>query len=250
MHSLALSAVVFALMLGGILLGALLRGVLPDHHLSKDSQDVIRLGVGLIATMAALVVGLLIAAAKGSFDTQSGQVRQITADLILIDNLLAQYGPEAKPIRAEIRGAMPAFVERIWHEKVRAAAPFETDASVEKIYIEIQALAPQTDLQRSLQARAVQAATDLAQTRLLLFAESGSSIPLPFLGVLALWLIIIFASFSLFASLNATVFISLSLFALSASGAIFLILELNDPFSGLLMISDLPLRNALAPLGS
>ena len=250
MNSLALSAIVFALMLGGILLGALLRSALPDHHLSKDSQDAIRLGVGLIATMAALVVGLLIAAAKGSFDTQSGQVRQITADLILMDNVLAQYGPEAKPIRAEIRRAIPGFVDRIWHETARAAAPFETNASTEKIYIEIQALAPQNDLQRSLQARAVQASTDLAQTRLLLFAESGSSIPLPFLGVLALWLIIIFASFSLFSNLNATVFISLSLFALSASGAIFLILELNDPFSGLLMISDLPLRNALAPLGS
>jgi hypothetical protein len=250
MGSLALSAVIFGLMLGGILLGALLRSTLPDHHLSQDSQDVIRLGVGLIATMAALVVGLLIASAKSSFDTQSGQVRQITADVILLDNLLAQYGPEAKPIRAEIRSAMPGFVDRIWHQKAQATAPFEANASTEKIYLEVQALSPQNDLQRSLQARAAQASTDLAQIRLLLFAESGSSIPLPFLGVLALWLIIIFASFSLFASLNTTVFTALSLFALSAAGAIFLILELNDPFSGLLIISDLPLRNALAPLGS
>jgi len=237
MDSFVLSAVIFALMLGGILLGALLRSTLPDHHLSRDSQDTIRLGVGLIATMAALVVGLLIAAAKNSFDTQGGQIRQITADLILLDNLLAQYGPEAKPMRAEIRRAMPNFVNRLWHEKAQTAGPFEADASAEKIYLEIQALAAQTS-------------TDLAQTRLLLFAESGSSIPLPFLGVLALWLIIIFASFSLFTSLNATVFISLSLFALSAAGAIFLVLELNDPFNGLLRISDLPLRNALAPLGS
>ena len=250
MDSFVLSAVIFALMLGGILLGALLRSTLPDHHLSRDSQDTIRLGVGLIATMAALVVGLLIAAAKNSFDTQGGQIRQITADLILLDNLLAQYGPEAKPMRAEIRRAMPNFVNRLWHEKAQTAGPFEADASAEKIYLEIQALAPQNDLQRSLQARAAQTSTDLAQTRLLLFAESGSSIPLPFLGVLALWLIIIFASFSLFTSLNATVFISLSLFALSAAGAIFLVLELNDPFNGLLRISDLPLRNALAPLGS
>src|ERR1700726_2516011 len=100
-----LSCVIFALILGGIALGALLRTALPQHHLSKDSQDVVRLGVGLIATIAALVLGLLIAAAKGSFDTQSGQVKQITADLILLDDLLFLYGPETQPIRVELRAA-------------------------------------------------------------------------------------------------------------------------------------------------
>ena len=82
MSAAVLSCLIFALTLGGVVLGALLRTTLPQHHLSKDSQDVVRLGVGLIATIAALVLGLLIAAAKGSFDTQSGQVKQITADII------------------------------------------------------------------------------------------------------------------------------------------------------------------------
>jgi hypothetical protein len=112
-----------------------------------------------------------------------------------------------------------------------------------------QALSPSNDLQRSLQARAIQIANDMTQIRLLLFVERDSAIPGPFLAVLVFWLIIIFASFSLFADLNATVFIFLSLFALSASGAIFLILELSEPFTGLMMISSEPLRTALAPLG-
>ena len=99
MSALALSFLIFVLTLGGIFLGASLRRVLPEHHLSKDSQDVVRLGVGLIATIAALLLGLLIAAAKSTFDTQSTQVTQITADIILLDNLLAQYGQEARPIR-------------------------------------------------------------------------------------------------------------------------------------------------------
>jgi hypothetical protein len=103
MSSLVLSCLIFVLTLGGILLGALLRRALPKHHLSEDSQRVVRLGVGLIATIAALVLGLLIAAAKSSFDTQSTQVTQITADIILLDNLLAQYGPEGRPIREKIR---------------------------------------------------------------------------------------------------------------------------------------------------
>src|ERR1700758_1398072 len=117
MSALALSGIIFVLTLGGILLGALLRRTLPKHHLSEDAQDTVRLGVGLIATIAALVLGLLIAAAKGSFDTQSGQVKQITADLILLDNLLAFYGPEARPIRAEMRAAIDQVVDRIWSEK-------------------------------------------------------------------------------------------------------------------------------------
>jgi hypothetical protein len=228
----------------------LLRSTLPQHHLSKESQDVVRLGVGLIATIAALVLGLLIAAAKGSFDTQSGQVKQITADVILIDALLEQYGPEALPIRSEMRKVIGPFADRLWHEKpAAAAAPFAMNAATESVYVAIQALSPRNDLQRSLQSRAAQVSTDLAQTRLLLFAESDSAIPAPFIAILAFWLIIIFASFSLFAALNVTVFTFLSLFALSASCAIFLILELSEPFTGLLMIPSAPLRNALGALG-
>ncbi len=250
MSAAVLSCVIFALTLGGIVLGALLRTTLPQHHLSKESQDVVRLGVGLIATIAALVLGLLIAAAKGSFDTQSGQVKQITADIILLDALLEQYGPDALPIRSEMRKVIGPFADRLWHEKsADAAAPFAMNASAESVYIAVQALAPKSDLQRSLQARAAQISTDLAQTRLLLFAESDSAIPAPFIAILAFWLIIIFASFSLFAALNVTVFAFLSLFALSASCAIFLILELSQPFTGLLMVPSGPLRNALAPLG-
>jgi hypothetical protein len=236
--------------LAGIILGFLLRSALPRHHLDKDSQDVVRLGVGLIATMAALVVGLLIASAKSSFDTESGRVKQMKGDIILLDNFLAQYGPDAAPLGEEMRAAVPTLVDRIWQEKTTSTAQrFEPNSGAEKLYLAIQALTPKNDLQRSLQSRAVRAATDFAQTRLLLFTESNNSIPLPFLGVLAFWLIIIFASFSLFANLNATVFVALSLFALSASGAIFLILELGEPFTGLLMISSEAVRNALAPLG-
>jgi hypothetical protein len=250
MSAAVLSCLIFALTLGGIVLGALLRTTLPQHHLSKESQDIVRLGAGLIATIAALVLGLLIASAKGSFDTQSGQVKQITADIILLDALLEQYGPEALPIRGEMRSVIGPFADRLWHEKLAdAAGPIAKDTKAEGVYVAIQALSPKNDLQRSLQSRAAQISTDLAQTRMLLFVESDSAIPAPFIAILAFWLIIIFASFSLFAALNVTVFSFLALFALSASCAIFLILELSQPFTGLLMIPSTPLRNALAPLG-
>ena len=249
MSALALSCLIFVLTLGGILLGTSLRRALPDHHLSKGSRDVVQLGVGLIATIAALVLGLLIAAAKSSYDTQNSQIKQITADIILLDRLLAQYGPEARPIRETMRNTIGPFADQLWREKAaETTAPFEANASAESVYVAIQALSPQNDLQRSLQSRVAQLSTDLAQTRLLLFVESDNLIPAPFLAILVFWLVIIFASFSLFSDLNVTVFTCLSLFALSASCAIFLILELSRPFGGLLMISSEPLRHALGPL--
>jgi hypothetical protein len=249
MSALTVSAIIFLSTLGGIFLGALLRRTLPKHHLNEHAKDVVRLGVGLTATIAALVLGLLIAAAKSSFDTQTSQVRQITADLILLDNILAQYGPEARPIRERVRSTVGPFADRLWREKVMGIrGPFETDGSEEQVYLEIQKLSPHDNVQRSLQSRAVQISNDLAQVRFLLFVESENLIPTPFLAVLAFWLMIIFASFSLFSPLNVTVLTCLFLFALSAACAIFLILQLSRPFTGLMSISSEPLRNALATL--
>src|ERR1700751_4713224 len=164
MSALALSGIIFVLILGGVFLGTLLRRALPKHHLSEEAQDTVRLGVGLVATIAALVLGLLIAAAKGSLDTQNTQIKQITADLILLDNILAQYGPEARPIREQMRGTIGSFADQLWREKqARVAAPFENNAAAEKVYLDIQRLSPQNDLQRSLQSRAAQLSNDLAQ---------------------------------------------------------------------------------------
>jgi hypothetical protein len=249
MSALTLSGIIFALTLGGIFLGTLLRRALPKHHLNSHAKDAVRLGAGLTATIAALVLGLLIAAAKGSFDTQTSQVRQITAHLILLDNILAQYGPETRAIRGQIRSTIDPFADGLWREKESGTTrPVETNAAAERVYLEIHKLSPHDDLQRLLKTRAVQLSNDLAQVRFLLFVESENLIAKPFLAVLALWLMIIFASFSLFSPLNGTVFTCLFLFALSAASAIFLILELSRPFTGLMMISSAPLRNALGTL--
>lgn len=252
MSPLEMSGIVFACICVGMFLGMFLRARLPERHLAEDTKDVVRLGTGLIATIGALVLGLLIASAKGSYDTKSSQVRQMTVNIILLDQLLAQYGPETHAVRDLLRQAISPLVERIWQENssaVAAATPFEATAVAEAAFAKIQELSPQNDAQRSLKARAIQMSTDMAHTRILLFAETDSALPMPFLGVLVFWLMIIFASFSLFASPNATVITALVVFALSASGAIFLILELSQPFVGLMAVSSEPLRHALAPLG-
>jgi Protein of unknown function (DUF4239) len=245
--ALEMSAVVFACICVGIFLGA----ALPGHNMADDTKDVVRLGTGLIGTIGALVLGLLIASAKESYDTKTGRVRQMTANIVLLDQLLAQYGPEAKASRENLPRAIPPMIERIWRENAGTtpkAAPFEVATTAEATVAKLLELSPQNDAQSSLKARAVQASTDMAQTRLLLYTQSDNAVPLPFLGVLVFWLTILFASFSLFARPNAIVIASLLVFALSASAAIFLILELSEPFTGLMSIPSEPVRHALAPL--
>jgi hypothetical protein len=247
-----MSMIVFACVLGGAFLGMVLRNRLPERHLSAATKDVVRLGTGLIGTIAALVLGLLIASANSTYQTQSSQIQQLTANVVLLDSTLAQYGAETDMARNLLRRAVAAMADRIWSENgpdTKKTEPFEASVAGVSFYDEITNLSPRNDMQRSLQARAIGAAQDLAKTRLLLFAEAGMTIPMPFLVVLVSWLAIIFASFSLFADNNATTIGALSVFALSASASIFLILELSQPFTGLMMLSSAPLRSALAPLG-
>lgn len=253
MSPLLMSVFVFACVFGGTIFGIFLRNTLPEHHLSPATKDVVRLGTGLIGTIAALVLGLLIASANSTYQTQSSQIQQLTANIVALDHALTEYGPETDFARNQLRRVVPAMADRIWHENSsdsRKAEPFEASAAGLSFYDEILKLSPHNETQRSLQAWAINVAQDLAKTRLLLFAEAGMSIPMPFLVVLVSWLAIIFASFSLFADNNATTIGALGVFALSASASIFLILELSQPFTGLMMISSEPLRNALAPLGS
>jgi hypothetical protein len=251
MSALAMAVIAFLFMLGGGFAGALLRKTLPQHHLGEDTKDLIRLGTGLIGTMAALVLGLLIGSANGAFSTQSSRVQRMTSDVILIDNLLAQYGQQAHETRDRLRQAVRSVVEGIWEpttSHTTASAPFHASASGTDAFTRIQTLSPQTPLQESLKARAVEASADLAQSRLLLHTDNGSAIPFPFLVVLIFWLSIIFASFGMFSHFNPVAVGALVVFAISAAGAIFLILELGQPFSGIMQIPSGPLLNALGPV--
>jgi ABC-type multidrug transport system fused ATPase/permease subunit len=248
---LLMSVIVFACVIAGAFLGMFLRNALPKRHLSEATKDVVKLGTGLIGTITGLVLGLLIASANGTYGTENSQVQQMTVNIVVLDQTLAQYGAETVSARNLMRRAVTSMVDRIWRENAAPSgesAPFEATAAGSSLFDEILQLSPQNDRQRSLQARAIGTLQEIAKTRLLLFTEAGAAIPVPFLVVLIFWLAIIFASFSLFADNNATTVVALCIFALSASAAIFLILELGQPFTGLMEISSEPLRNALAPL--
>jgi hypothetical protein len=248
----AIASILFVCMFGGALLGMFLRYILPEHNFSEESKDVVRLGTGLVATMAALVLGLLVASAKGTFDVQKSGMDQLSANLILLDTALAEYGPEAQGSRDSLRHVVSDALKRIWpkeESEVSTFAPATMEGS-RTLYPLIQDLAPANDKQRRLQSTALQIAIELARTRWLLVAqEKSDTIPMPFLVVLVFWLAALFVSFGLFAPPNATVIATLMVCALSVSGAIFLILELAEPFEGLIQVSSAPLRNAFALLG-
>jgi Protein of unknown function (DUF4239) len=246
----SVGSIVFACVFGGSLIGMALRLILPEHHLNADSKDVIRLGTGLTATMSALVLALLIASAKNSYDAQRNEVTQISANVIILDRVLAHYGPETKAARDLLRRYVVRLHDQMWPGSISRSAELEPASALgERFYDEVQELSPQNEVQRSLQAQAQKMTIELGQTRWLLFEQGGSSIPMPFLVLLVFWVTIIFLGFGLFAPPNTTVVATLLLCALSVSGAIFLVLELDRPFAGLIVISDAPLHNAITHLG-
>jgi hypothetical protein len=243
----------FGLALAGILLGSVMQRKLPKSQLSPESKEVVKLSLGIVATLSALVLGLLVASAKTTYSAREGEINQITAYIILLDNLLAKYGEGAQAARASLRQAIPPMVDHIWKEAQSEpvqSAPFKASAEGEAFYQQVQELQPSNDIQRGLKQRVIEVALDLAKARLLLFSHLGSSIPFPFLAVLLLWMTILFAGFSLMAPPNIITSASLIVCALSVSAAIFLILGLDQPFSGLMAIESKSLMNALPPLSA
>lgn len=248
MSALATGSIVFICVFGGALLGMFLRSILPEQHVSAESKDAVKVGIGLIATMAALVLGLLVATAKASYDTKSNELTEMSANTVMLDRMLAHYGPETRTIREVLHRAGARTLEALWPQNGQAPR-LEPVGGAEVLYDAIAALSPKNDAQRAIQSQALNLTIDIGKMRWLLFVQSGSSISTPFLIVLVFWLTIIFMSFGLFAPHNVTVGATLLVCALSVSGAIFLILQLDRPFEGLIHISSAPVQSALAHLG-
>jgi hypothetical protein len=249
MNSTIIAAIVFGCLFGAGLLGVRVRAMLPENHLNPDTKDAVKVGMGLVATMAALVLGLLVASTKGAYDAQKGEVTQMAAKIVFLDRVLANYGTETAETRDLLRRSVGSAINRMWPDSKVAAQLDPSATSGEAFFNSIQQLSPQNDAQRSLKSQAVQVTTDVGQMRWLLFEQTESSISPPMLIVLVAWLAIIFMSVGLFAPPNATVIVALMLSALSVAGAIFLILELDMPFDGVIQISSAPMRNALNHLG-
>jgi hypothetical protein len=253
MSAIAVGVIAFVCVLGGTLIGMFLRKILPEHHLSGDSKDAVRIGMGLIATLCALVLGLLISSAKNSYDDMNSAITLSSAKLIMLDRGMAQYGPETQPIRNELRNLVARWIMVIWPENktnVDGLSAFEkSPPTLELIMGKLRALIPQNDMQRASQAEALQLCREMLQTRWLVIEQAQTSLPVVFLVVLIFWLTVLFGSIGLFAPPNKTVLVVMVVCAISVGGAIFLIEEMNSPLGGIVKISSAPLVNAVENMG-
>ena len=253
MNPITAGIIAFMCTFGGAMLGMWLYRILPAHHLDTSSKDTVRVGIGLISTMTALVLGLVLASAKSSFDTADAAVKQSANNILALDRTLARYGSETGEIRTAVQHAIRARIDMIWPQDSSTAIDLDpmragTGWAGEGIAAAIRGLRPRDDSQRELRVRALELAETILRARWLSVVGVETSLPMPFLLILVFWLTIIFASFGLFAPWNATVLAVLFVCALSVGSAVFLLLEMDAPFDGVLKVSAEPLRYALAHL--
>ncbi|MCI0499966.1 MAG: DUF4239 domain-containing protein [Planctomycetales bacterium] len=241
----------FVCVLGGAVAGLLLRNTLPDHHLTGDSRDAVKMGSGLIATLCALVLSLLVSSAKNSFDEMGAAISQGSAKLIMLDRTMVRYGPETEPIRQMLRSLVAEQIKICWPEQAAEIdkLAFETPPAAEAVMVEMLGLTPQNDWQRMFQSEAVQLCREILQVRWLTIERAQLSLPPVFYLILLSWLVILFGSIGLCAPSNKTVLTVLIVCAISVGGAVFLIEEMNRPLSGLVKVSGDPLLRAVEHIG-
>jgi hypothetical protein len=251
MHSFAVSSLIFAIVFGGAMAGMALRRALPQEHFGTDAKDTVRLATGLIVTMTGLVLGMLVSSAKTYYDGQKKVVAQMSSQIILLNKLLVDYGPEAKPIRREAHEFVEEAVDRIWPKEESELFQLRPKNTVDKVKADLNQLVPKDERQAAMKAQIESVIRDEQTTYWLMFLESEqTSISIPLLVVVTAWLVAIFVSFGIFAPKNPTVMVTLIVCAIAVSAAIFIIMEMYSPFRGILRISPVAVRDAMSQMGA
>jgi len=246
MSSLEVSSVVFVLVFSGAPVGMALRRVLPDRHFGTDAKDTVRLATGLIVTMTGLVLGMLVSSAKTYYDGQKNVVAEMSSQIIILDSLLSEYGPEARHLRILAHEFVEDALNRMWPTEKSQSFQLKPQNNGDQVNIELQQLVPKDAVQASIKVQVSQSIRGLKKTYWLMFLESEqSSMSMPLLIVVTSWLIAIFISFGIFAPPNSIVMATLIVCAFAVSAAIYIIMEMYAPFGGVLKISPAAVRDAL-----
>jgi hypothetical protein len=241
--------ITLACLCAGIVLGSFLRTRLPDQHLRDDSKEVVKTALGMIATLVALVIGLLVSSAKSSYDQANAGITQAGAKTILLDRALRRYGPEANEIRERLRRVIASSIERLWPTD-RGLKPdltaIEKGTAMDDVQEMIQQLAPHDDMHRAIRTQALETMNELTQSRWLMIEQAQATLPTVFLVMLVFWLTVLFTGLGLLNPRNLTTDSCLFFCALSMTGAILLIMEMNRPFEGAIQASPAPLHKAVS----
>lgn len=251
MSDVVIALIVFALMFGGALFGMFLGKVLPTQHLSAESRDVIRVTMAMLATLSALVLGLLTGSAINSLAEKDKELQHAGIQFIMLDRMLASYGPETAEARTLLERTLARRIGEIWPKEGQTVSlvALGTGSGTEAVRDRLFALEPATERQEWLRARALETTNAIAESRWTTVEQIGSRFPWGFFVVVVAWLGILFASFGLFAPRNGSVVTALGIAAFGLAGAIFMILEVDQPYSGMVRIQPTSLSLALDQLG-
>ncbi|RON43630.1 bestrophin-like domain [Pseudomonas frederiksbergensis] len=252
MNHLLIALIVFTCLFGSALVGSYVRQQLPSHHLSDESVAVLKLATGLIATMSALVLGLLVSSAKGTFETTNNQLESAAAKVVEFDRVLARYGPDTQPIRTQLKHNYAEIVQVLASRDPSRLTLLDSPEAIkrsEALQQQVAELSPTTDTQRTLKASALQMMDAVFAARWLTMLQANQSIPPVMLVILITWLSIIFGSFGLFAPRNGTIVVVLLMCSASAAATILLVEELNRPLDGLISVSLEPMVHTMERLG-
>jgi hypothetical protein len=245
------AALTFVCLVVAVLLGRVLSGRLPERYLTAETRDTIKLALGLVATMSALLLGLLVSSAKLAYDSQRAQVDELAAKVATLDRVLTLYGDDSATARRELRETVENAVARAWPRQPGASSDLRPDArSGDAIYLAVQRFSPSDAAQADLKSKAADLTLELAESRALLVSRALTGVSMPLLVIVLAWLVLILFGFSLLAPRNATATVALTVAAAAVSGAILLMLEFHRPFDGLIQISSDPLVAAISGIPS
>ena len=240
MDPLTISLISFGCILASAVTGFVLARFLPEHHLNSESRDAVKMGWGIVATMSALVLGLLVASAKNTYDTANTESTETAAKLVVLNHKLVQFGPDADGVRSSLRSAIASAIKRDYPDvnlEADVPAAAENANVMEGFSDRLITLTPKTDAQQVILAQAKQLTIELNLARWLLIEQSKNPLPLTLIVAVVFWLSILFLGLGLFCPNNHTVLIMLILCSVSVSVAIFLVNDMSHPFKGLITVS-------------
>ena len=247
-NAIVVGPLVFALLVASVVFGVALSGWLPPSHLDRESKDAIRVATAVVGTLSALALGLLIASAKATYESARVELQTTAARIILLDRVMRQYGHETEEARTKLRAFVEARLRTVWNSDVSSSEANPEDTGVEPDQEALRARSPSTKGERLLQNRALQVSGEIAEAHWVLSEGVEGSIPIAFVAVLVLWLCLLFTTFGLLASPNWMVYAVLFACAVSVSAGVFLIVDMDRPYRGVVHVSDHSLRLAMAHL--
>ena len=251
MRPLAVAIVIAILAFAAGVLGLFLQRRLPERHTKDRSRDMISSVTSLVSLMLALVLGTLVSASYSAFSTQRSELETLATNALELDMTLAQYGPDAKPARDLLRDTLVRSHQLFWGSGVSDPSAFGVAVALPGLRAMsdyLNKLDPTTSTQKALLSSAIGYEKAIEATRLKMSLQLASTIAWPLVLVIGSWSVLLFIGYGLLSHVNVMTVAVLGFGALSVAGAVFLIIELRHPYSGLLRVPPAALLEAISTM--